>query len=318
VSTELTFSAVDVAAPYGSDIPDADDLRSVAAVASDLGAAGRVRLMNQIGRVLNIPPGGWNAGQTKLFVDGDVRLWGMLRPMSRQHHADLVAANLARAAQVTGVNHTLALVTANRENARSLIEDDDRLINSFNEGGLDHLWSERKKLGLPSAVTDKWERIEPFKNKEVNGKKKPYVYPARIQARDQVMVYAAQVGASFRNNFKKSVTATLGGDAEAALGRASRSTMLVWQALAFLAPGGREFDPKQPLSSQLGQHFGQRSVLEYIAHVARASGRRSDLGLVITDSALNHLAWVRSAKIRAAETLFLECLLRKAREPVLW
>ena len=130
------------------------------------------------------------------------------------------------------------------------------------------------------------------------------------------MVYAAQVGASFRNNFKKNVSTLLGDQSEAALARASRITILVWHAYAFLAPGGRDFDEKKSLSAQLGQHFGHRSALGYIAHLARTSGKPPDLGVVVT--AFNHLAWVRSAKIRAAETLFLERLLKKAREPELW
>jgi hypothetical protein len=37
----------------------------------------RVRLMNQIGRAPNIPPGGWNYGQMRLFDKGDIRLADM-------------------------------------------------------------------------------------------------------------------------------------------------------------------------------------------------------------------------------------------------
>jgi hypothetical protein len=44
------------------------------------------------------------------------------------------------------------------------------------------------------------------------------------------------------------------------------------------------------------------------------SPARSSLDDIVTDHTLDHLEWVRSAKTRAAETLFLERLLKRARE----
>jgi len=90
--------------------------------------------------------------------------------------------------------------------------------------------------------------------------------------------------------------------------------MLAWAAYAFLAPGGREFDPEKTLASQLGQHFGSRTALDYIAQMAKTAGGKPDLDLLIKDPYLSHTEWVRSAKTRAAETLFLERLLKRARE----
>ena len=90
--------------------------------------------------------------------------------------------------------------------------------------------------------------------------------------------------------------------------------VLVWRAYAFLAPGGAPYEPLRPLSTQLGQHFGNGSALEYFASKARDEGRPPSLDDVLSSHDLDHLEWLRSAKTRAAETLFLERLLVRARE----
>ncbi|MFL5305284.1 MAG: hypothetical protein ACJ8F1_08725, partial [Polyangia bacterium] len=57
-----------------------------------------------------------------------------------------------------------------------------------------------------------------------------------------------------------------------------------------------------------------RSALGYYAYRARQDGRRPSLNDILSDRALDGLEWIHSAKTRAAETLFLERLLKKARE----
>jgi hypothetical protein len=215
-----------------------------------------------------------------------------------------------RAGRFTHVNIMLALVSAAREHHSSLTATGTGLINSFDEGGLDFLWDEKKKLGLPHSVTKTWKRVKPFINDESNN----FVHPAMIPARDQVTVYAAQLGASFQNNFKQALAKELADQAEAALARASRVGLLVWQAYSFLAPGGEAFDSTKRLNVQLGQHFGIRTALGYVAHVAKGAKVAPDLDLIYKDVALNHTEWVRSSKTRTAETLFLERLLKNARE----
>ena len=135
-----------------------------------------------------------------------------------------------------------------------------------------------------------------------------------IPARDQVLVYAAQLGASFQLNFKRNVASELGAHADIALARTSRIGLLVWQAYVFLAPGGGKFDPTKKLSAQLGQHFGTRTALGYVAQIAQDAKVEPDLNLIYSDAALNHSEWIRSSKTRVAETLFLERLLKQARD----
>jgi hypothetical protein len=148
----------------------------------------------------------------------------------------------------------------------------------------------------------------------VNPESMREVHPAKIPSYDQMVVYAAQIAASFRSNFRASLTAALGRQAESALQRASRAALIVWQAYAFLAPGGTPFDDKKRPSSQQGQHFGSRSALGYVAYRARLAGIEPDLDQIVTDPEFNHTDWVRSAKTRAAETIFLEALLKRARQ----
>lgn len=95
---------------------------------------------------------------------------------------------------------------------------------------------------------------------------------------------------------------------------ASRSSLLVWRAYAFLAPGGDPYDPGKPLVRQLGQLFGHRSALQYFVHRATTAGRNASLDDILTDKGLDHVEWIHSAKTRAAEALFIERLLKHARE----
>jgi hypothetical protein len=73
----------------------------------------------------------------------------------------------------------------------------------------------------------------------------------------------------------------------------------VWQAYAFVAPGGNPFDPKKG-DSQQGQRFGVRSALGYLLHKAAREKRPVDLNEILADPELHKTAYVRQAKIRAA------------------
>ena len=61
--------------------------------------------------------------------------------------------------------------------------------------------------------------------------------------------------------------------------------------------------------------FGHRSALSLYAHNARQQGRKPSLEDIVADrTLLVHLEWFHSAKTRAAEALFMERLLKSARE----
>ena len=91
------------------------------------------------------------------------------------------------------------------------------------------------------------------------------------------------------------------------MGACSRAGLLVWKALSFLAPGGHEYQPRESVAAQSGQKFGSKTALQYLADVSSSKGaRRLDLGAILTEPALNNVECVRSAKIRAAEALFVD------------
>ena len=79
----ITFSG-DASAPTGPPCPSARELQAMGALGLDLGRAGRVTLMNQIGMSLGIPPGGWH-GQARLFERDDIRLKDLFPMMARQN-----------------------------------------------------------------------------------------------------------------------------------------------------------------------------------------------------------------------------------------
>ncbi|MDX2022277.1 MAG: hypothetical protein SF187_18725 [Deltaproteobacteria bacterium] len=299
------FATLLSTAPFAGRAPTGKELNATASMGAGLGVAGRVALMNAVGELLGIPAGGWARGLSRLFVNGDVRVTGMLRRMLSLHYCAKVSLNLARARQYTDIETMLVLATAARESDSSIGASGSRMVDSFREGGLDYLWKEKEKLGLPRAVTSKWEKVPEFVNPESGS----VVSPAMIPAGDQVLAYAAQVSASFMRNFSPAVKKVFGLD-PAGLGSVKRSALMVWKEYAFLAPGGRAYDPKKTVAAQSGQPFGCVTALEFLKHQSSdvAASPARQLEQLCEFPELNNVEWIRIAKARTAEALFLERL----------
>jgi hypothetical protein len=69
----------------------------------------------------------------------------------------------------------------------------------------------------------------------------------------------------------------------------------------------------ETLKIQLGQRFGIRSCLQYIKH----SDESLPLNAIVEDEKLNQSEWIRIAKVRVAESLFLERVLQTTRDVLL-
>lgn len=267
----------------------------------------RVQMMNAIGDALGIPPGGWSHGQSRLFERGEIRLYWLLHRLSGGSASNLAAKNLARAIQFVSAEVMLTLVTAARENSQSIAANSSAPVNTFGQGGLDFLGAEMHTLGLPRSVTAQWATRARFQNLESGN----FVQPANIPGKDQVLAYAAQINASFERRFKGHLRACLGLQATPAVENASRAALLVWKAYAFLAPGGGEYDAVRSIGSQIGQSFGIRTCLQYLQ---KSVDPMLSLDLICTHQLLNQSEWVRIAKARAAEALFLERVLSTTRD----
>jgi hypothetical protein len=296
--------------PRGGEAPSQRELMAMGVMGFDLKNSGRVNLMNQIGSFLLIPHGGWSYGQSRLFQNGDVRLRWLLRRLVRAQKARLISDNLVQARRYVDVNPILTLAIAARENDESIAASGYRAIDTYDEGGLDFLWKERKELGLPPSLTRLWKPGIAKPNPETGN----WVHPAAIPAKDQVIAYAATINAHFQFHFKHHLEREAGVEAPSILARASRITRMLWMAFSFQATGGEVFNPLKSLSIQATQHFGCRTALGYIAAVATNQGACLNLDALMSDPELNRSEWVRIAKCRVAETLFLERLLRTARE----
>jgi hypothetical protein len=289
------------------EAPTSRELQAVGQLGLEFGRSGRIGGLSSIASRLGIPSGAW-AGRSKLFEHGDARVAGLLRLLSRPRVASTIATNLAPAIRFGEVSPMLTLVTAQREHGTALYAASARLVDSFWEGGLDHLWPERNNLGLPESVVGKWKPIRPYPNPDAHlplSERVPLVEPAMIPARDQLMIYAAQINASFQRFLVRLSFARL-------RPVSTRVGTVVWQALCFLAPGGAHFRVGESLAGQIGQRFGAQSILEYL--MGAATGGGIDLDRVFKDPLLNHSAWIKSAKIRAAECMFLERLLSTVRD----
>lgn len=289
-------------------MPTARELQALAVLGANAAKADRVTIMNAIGQVLGVPAAGWPGGQSRLFDHGDVRVVWLLRRMARESLSKAVAKNIERVARFVDADAMLTIAVAAREHSSSIGEVSTTPIDSWHEGGLDFLWQQKDKLGLPDSVTREWRPIAPFRSPETNN----MVYPAMIPARDQVLAYAAQMTASYRNTFNRFR------DWARPLGKpdstAYRVSSLIWKAYAFLAPGGVAFDTNQSFASQKGQKFGCFTALTYVAQTPQPIAIAPNyLNAILVDANLNDLEWVRIAKARVAEALYLEHLLRTTR-----
>jgi hypothetical protein len=96
------------------------------------------------------------------------------------------------------------------------------------------------------------------------------------------MAYGAPIASSFNHSFNHNLHRDFREQAGPAVASVSRLALLVWQAYAFLAPGGR-YHPKKTLRDQLGQSFGQGAALGYYAHKAGEEKRAPSLDDILTD-----------------------------------
>jgi hypothetical protein len=300
--------------PEGAAVPTALEVQALAAHGALADVSHRATLMNEIGHLLGIPPGGWNHGQARLWEGKDIRLVWLLRRLAYKSVAERVATNLSRVGDLVPGDLWLAVVTAAREHGADTVTDlsMDR-IETWHEGGLDFLFDNRHQLGLPQSITGppNWTERKPFISHETGNP----VHPAIIPARDQLLAYAAQIRLSYNRDFQKQAASALGRNAGASLVQMSRITRLVWRAYAFLLPGGGNYNPRSSVAAQSGRHFGIRTALLFLAHQAsRSSSDRVDLNRIIGVPDFNQVEAIRSAKIRVAETLYLERMLTVTRQ----
>ena len=289
----------DAVREYFGPAPSAERLRAGAQLAMSLSAIERVDKMNAIGAPFGMPAGAWPTGQSRVFVGGDVRIAALLRQLCNEPACRAAAVNLDRAQRHTSMDPYLVLTTAARENASSVTSLSNTMINTCWEGGLDFLWTNKNKLGLPRSVTDKWAAAPPMINPETGNE----VHPGLIPAKDQVLGYAVQTKLSF-TNWEKYVKRALGDPrGQVALSTLTEEARSVWHAYAFVSPAGRQFDPLT--GPQHGQKFGVNSAFGYLADKASRSAREIDLNEIVSDSSLEQTDYVRIAKARAIEAAFI-------------
>ncbi len=295
----------------GGDLHDEDPLsalriRTAAQAGRDLGREGRIALMQTIGARFGVPPEGFPTGQSRIYVDGDIRFEGLLRRLSRPGPSRAASANLRRTAQLVEINILLVLTTTAREYDPAVTARGSDKKDSFRWGGLDFLDTVKNHLGLPKSIVDNWKTVTPYESVETHN----LVYPSKIPVRDQILGYAAVTRLNFnkfQTHVEKEIGQAQGQSLFAALGKDAKT---VWQAYAFVAPGGTPFDPKQ--GPHHGQHFGVNSAFGYLRHLASEAGVPFDLNAILTTPSLHHTDYIKIAKARAMEAAFFEQLLEQA------
>ena len=123
--------------PSGASSPNAREIQALGAHGATASVAHRCALMNSIGSLLGVPPGGWGHGQSGRFEGGELRLVWLLRRLASRPAAQRVAKNLERVAGLSGAATMLTVATTAREHSSALTDVSYRMIDSRHEGGLD-------------------------------------------------------------------------------------------------------------------------------------------------------------------------------------
>lgn len=293
----------------GGDLHDEDPLSAVriqaaAQAGRDLGREGRLALMRAIGARFGVPPEGFPTGQSRIYVDEDIRFEQTLRVLSRAQGSNAASANLKRTAQLVDTDIFLVLTTTARE-CRGLTARDSRKVDSYREGGLDYLEDVKNHLGLPKSIVGQWDPIREYESFETHH----FVHPSRIPMRDQILGYAAVTRFNFKKFQAHAKKETGEVEGQALLDSLSKEAKAVWQAYAFVAHGGTPFDPK--VGAHHGQKFGVISAFGYLRHLAFAAGVPFDMNAILTTPALHHTDYVKISKARAMEAAFFEQLLKQ-------
>ncbi|HLS29294.1 MAG TPA: RHS repeat-associated core domain-containing protein, partial [Flavobacteriaceae bacterium] len=290
----------------GKQSHTAIEIGSMVQTAVDLGSTGREQLMENVSRRVGID----DLSQAwKMFQGSELKIYNdFISPLSQNFNRSVGASqNLNRLNDISlSVPVNLVIATSYREGyGSSIYTQSDEKIHTWHEGGLDFLWKNKDRIPLPEKIKDQWEEVPSF----ISGETGKEVSPAWIPKRDAILGYAAQTQLSFEI-FSQNVRNELGEDAgNEALEKLSEEAKLVWQAHAFIVPGGKEYEEGANYKS-----WGATTTLQYLGAKAKKEGAEVDLNEILTDERLGRLVRIKSAKTRAAEALFLEELFKIAEE----
>lgn len=237
----------------------------------------------------------------KLIDIGKHTLFALVNKLSKERNSRIVAKKLIQIKNVFPDQNQsqlfLALITSWREGTSQVTSVKTELKHTYaDDAGLDFLWEIRTKLELPSSITSTWEERDSFINTETNNR----VFPGAIPARDFVIAYAATNRYKlklFERHVRRILGTEVGNDA---LDNLSSDARILWEAFAFLRPGGKKFGDAK------GQSFGVKALIGYFLHKSTTEGRNIDLNEILKDQFLHKYGAIRNAKARAAETAFLE------------
>lgn len=232
--------------------------------------------------------------------------------------ASRLAANYASAEPIYSDLAMLTVVVL-REHDSGLLATGTRLVDTYDDGGMDQLGVEMDRMRfLPPEIRARWAPATPGMARERILRR---VQPALIPARDQMIAYGAMLRRReniFRGHVKQLFT-TRG---ESMLAAMSVPERRVWTQLSFGRQAGHKFRPARRETphhiAEEAQQFvpnnaGLVTVLSAIAHAD--SLRETDhpspryaptLSAIMDNEIFSNMASVRIARVRAAEAEVLE------------
>ncbi len=255
-----------------------------------------------------VPEGGFG-GQVSLEHGGRPRLsWAMTRLFDEAHERALTA-NLRAAASIHP-DRALLLAVTMREHPSSWTARGLARIDSYAEGGLDHLGGDLDALVgvVPPRVLARWEPAEPALGRERG--RTHAIHPARIPAADQLVAYAATLRLR-EARFESHVREVFGAEAEALLARCAPDARRAWIQATFGRPGRTRYDEaRQRFEVSAGPPHRERpsafGALERIRSEARRTGAEPSLDAILTDPMLARYATFQRARTTALEARLLE------------
>lgn len=259
---------------------------------------------------LGVPASGFR-GQVDVVQHGRPRLsWAMAHLRSEASQRALTT-NLEAATPVYG-DRALLLAVTMRERASSWTARGHERIDTFHQGGLDHLDTDRHRMRalVPQRVLDRWEPGSRGSVDENGDGHSVSIASAQIPARDQLIAYAATLRLR-EQTFESHVREVFGADADAMLAHMSPDARRAWVQATFGRPGRTHYDAvhqafersSRPPHPERPSAFG---ALERIAAEASRTGTPPSLEAIFTDPLLSRHATFQRARVTALEARVIE------------
>jgi hypothetical protein len=257
------------------------------------------------------PPGLTDRNRGYTSFGGGLRLYNKLRELDTEAELSHILGSLRRLDHISYLDRNLVLAIGFRESATLVLSSRRTPVDTFDQGGLDRLYSEAPRLRRDGLLPPEIAReLRPGTTRATEGTTTTRVRSAAaalIPQRDLLVAYGAVIADRFTRFRHRADRAGL--DIASITPRARR----IWTALFFGGPNGLDYEVFNGQSARLsrdpgwmGSHFGANTIITFL--VAAGLSAEDILRLHERERQLYRATRTMSAFIVTAEAEVLDAL----------